>query len=154
MLRTRLFLEDISMLRSPCHASSRSSVFERLEIRQMMSADVRSFDGTGNNLANSEWGSTNEALLRLAAAQYADGLSVPAGANRPSARAVSNAVSTHGDADLPNARNMSAFVYLWGQFIDHDLDLTSAASPAEELDVPVPAGDPSFDPAGTGTQVI
>src|SRR5438105_6779181 len=107
-LRTRL-LEDTSMLRSHHHASFRASKFEGLEIRQLMSADVRPIDGSGNNLTQPDWGSTNEALLRLAAAQYADGISAPAGASRPSARAVSNAVSTHGEADLPNARNIYAF---------------------------------------------
>jgi hypothetical protein len=49
---------------------------------------------------------------------------------------------------------MSAMIFGWGQFLDHDLDLTPAASPAEPFNVQVPAGDPYFDPAGTGTQVI
>src|SRR5262245_55538527 len=31
---------------------------------------ARSFDGTGNNLANREWGSTNEQLLRVAENDY------------------------------------------------------------------------------------
>src|SRR5215217_6417425 len=45
-------------------------------------------------------------------------------------------------------------IYAWGQFVDHDLDLTPNASPAVPLDILVPAGDPSFDPSGTSTQVI
>ncbi len=49
---------------------------------------------------------------------------------------------------------MSAFVYAWGQFIDHDLDLTSSATPSTAFNISVPTGDPSFDPHGTGTQVI
>ena len=48
---------------------------------------------------------------------------------------------------------MSAMVYAWGQFIDHDLDLTLTGT-TESLPIPVPAGDPSFDPASTGAQVI
>ncbi|MFM8290796.1 MAG: peroxidase family protein, partial [Planctomycetia bacterium] len=52
-------------------------------------AEVRSYDGTGNNLANPEWGSTNEQLLRRSPAAYADGVSAPSGADRPSARLVS-----------------------------------------------------------------
>ena len=51
-------------------------------------------------------------------------------------------------------RLMSAMMYAWGQFIDHDLDLTGAASPAQPFNIQVPAGDPSFDPGNTGTQVI
>src|SRR5262249_3868337 len=51
-------------------------------------------------------------------------------------------------------RSLSAMIYAWGQFIDHDMDLTTGANPREGFDVPVPSGDQFFDPAGTGTQVI
>src|SRR5689334_20252418 len=47
---------------------------------------------------------------------------------------------------------LSAFAYAWGQFIDHDLDLTPTGS--ESFNVAVPTDDPSFDPNGTGTQTI
>src|SRR3954454_13744664 len=76
--------------------------FESLENRQLFSVNtvttsstasaVESIDGTGNNLVHTSWGSTNTDLLRIAAAAYADGISTPAGANRPDARAISNAV--------------------------------------------------------------
>jgi len=48
---------------------------------------------------------------------------------------------------------MSAFAYLWGQFIDHDLDLTPSGA-TEPMNIAVPAGDPWFDPTNTGTQTI
>src|SRR5262249_48587153 len=51
-------------------------------------------------------------------------------------------------------REMSAMIYGWGQFLDHDLDLTTGASPREPFNIPVPRGDPTFDPNNTGTQVI
>ena len=55
--------------------------------------------------------------------------------------------------DAPrNDRSMSDWIYAWGQFIDHDLDLTTTGS--TPFDIPVPLGDPFFDPNGTGTQVI
>jgi peroxidase len=53
------------------------------------------------------------------------------------------------DVDILNNRNLSAFIYAWGQFIDHDMDLTPGGT--TPFNVPVPAGDPSFDPAGTST---
>lgn len=114
----------------------------------------RSIDGTGNNLAHPEWGSTDEQLLRVAPAAYGDGVSTPAGADRPSAREISNVIAAHSDEETPNDRNLTAYIYVWGQFLDHDLDLTDAASPREPFNVPVPAGDPVFDPGGTGTQAI
>jgi hypothetical protein len=121
---------------------------------QPAASAVRSIDGTGNNLAHPDWGSTGEQLLRVAPAQYAAGVSAPAGATRPSARAVSNAVAAHVAADTTDDHDLSAYVYVWGQFLDHDLDLTGAANPAQPFNIAVPAGDRSFDPAGTGTQAI
>jgi hypothetical protein len=127
---------------------------EQLEERALLSAGFYSLDGTGNNLAHPEWGSTDEQLLRIAPAAYGDGVSTPAGAGRPSARAVSNALAAHVAADTPDDRDLTAYLYIWGQFLDHDLDLTGSASPAQPFNIAVPTGDPSFDPSGTGTQVI
>jgi peroxidase len=117
------------------------------------STSVESYDGTGNNLQNTTWGSAGIDLLRFAPVAYGDGVSTPAGADLASARAVSNAISTHVAGDLKNDRNLTAMVYAWGQFLDHDIDLTPTAQ-GVAVNIPVPAGDPQFDPAGTGTQVI
>jgi peroxidase len=124
-----------------------------LESRALPSSGFRSIDGTGNNLARPDWGSTDVALLRTAPAAYADGVSAPAGSTRPNPRAISNAVVAENEEAL-SARHLSAFVYVFGQFIDHDLSLTEPGTPRDRFPVPVPAGDPFFDPAGTGTQTI
>jgi peroxidase len=132
-----------------------SSSIEALEPRAMFAAGAyRSIDGIGNNLAHPEWGSTDEQLLRMAPAEYGDGISTPAGADRLSGREISNALAAHAEEDTPNDRNLTAYIYVWGQFLDHDLDLTKGGSPAEQFNIAVPTGDPSFDPNGTGTQVI
>lgn len=112
-----------------------------------------SIDGTGNNLANPAWGSAGVDFLRLAAAEYADGLSSPAGDGRPSARVVSNAIADQGGQDIISDRMLSAMIYAWGQFLDHDLDLTVGGS-TERFPITVPTGDVSFDPSSTGTQTI
>lgn len=127
---------------------------ESLEARIALTANVESFDGTGNNLLNPTWGSDNTQLLRIAPAQYGDGISTPAGADRPSAREISDVVSAHPAGDVTNNRDMTAMMYAFGQFLDHDIDLTPDGTPAESFNVAVPAGDPWFDPQGTGTQVI
>jgi hypothetical protein len=119
----------------------------------MMAVGIRAIDGTENNLQHAEWGSTDEQLLRKAPAEYADGFSTPAGADRPAARAVSNALAAETE-ERDGQRELSAFVYAWGQFLDHDIDLTSTLDPADPLPIPVPLGDPFFDPLGTGTQTI
>jgi hypothetical protein len=139
---------------------------EALEERAQPSAGVRSIDGTGNNLANPIWGAAGTDLIRVAPAGYADGVSAPALANDPSARAVSNALSDQTDPNSPsqdlnttNSQSLSDFVYVWGQFIDHDMDLTPDGGAS--FPIPVAPGDPigqqpfsrsQFDPAtGTGT---
>lgn len=114
---------------------------------------VRSFDGSGNNLAHPTWGTVGTNLLRLAPAEYGDAVSTPAGADRPSARAISNAVADQGGEDVLSAQGLSAMMYAWGQFIDHDLDLTKSGN-SEAFNIPVPAGDPTFDPTGTASATI
>ncbi len=115
--------------------------------------EVRTYDGSNNNVDNPDWGATFEHLQRLGAADYADGISTLAGPNRPSARAVSNGVSDQVEGtSIPNTVNGTDFVWQWGQFIDHDLDLTDGAE--ESADILVPEGDAFFDPSNTGTQVI
>ena len=109
-------------------------------------------DGVGNNYTHRFWGAVGSDLMRFASAAYGDSLSTPAGATRPSARFISNTVVDQGDQSLPDARNLSDWTYGWGQFIDHDLDLTSSGD--EEFDIPVPPGDPFFDPNQTANQVI
>jgi len=112
---------------------------------------VPALDGAGNNPQHPAWGSVGADLLRIAPSAYADGVSAPGGASRPSARQISNTVSVL-TTPFANDRAMSSWVYGWGQFIDHDLDLTTTGDTA--FDIAVPAGDPSFDPFNTGTATI
>ncbi len=135
---------------------------EHLEPRSMMAAqpltslplDPQSLDGTGNNVAHPDWGSTVEDLLRRSPVAYGDSISTPSGADRPNARAISNALATSPDGGITNNRDFTAFVYAWGQFLDHDLSLTETGSPRESFSIAVPAGDTLFDPASTGTKTI
>jgi hypothetical protein len=105
---------------------------------------IRSIDGSGNNLAHASWGQTGTDYIRIAAAAYGDGVSSPAGADRPSARVISNGIHDQQGESVVNDRMMSAMVYAWGQFIDHDLDLTVSGT-TESLPIAVPTGDSSFD---------
>lgn len=115
--------------------------------------EFRSIDGTGNNIDNPDWGSTGTPLLRLGTVGYADGVSAPAGPKRPSSRAVSNAVSAMS-GETPAATLVTNLFWQWGQFLDHDIDLSGAATTVEPMDIAVPAGDPFFDPLSTGEQTM
>jgi hypothetical protein len=109
----------------------------------------RSIDGSGNNPLHADWGRTLTPLLRRTTCAYGDGLDLPSGANRPSARAISNVVAAQTSSRM-NERYATDFLWQWGQFLDHDLSLTEAASPPEAFPVSVPSGDPWFDPGHTG----
>lgn len=115
--------------------------------------EFRSIDGSGNSFIDPLMGSAGMSLPRRSAHAYGDLIASPNGGNRPSARAISNAVVAETEVRL-NAAGATDYLWLWGQFLDHDLDLVPSASPAEPFHIAVPAGDPWFDPFGTGTQVI
>ena len=116
-------------------------------------SDVRSIDGTANNNQNPGWGSADSELLRLTTVDYADGTNLPAGEERASAREISN-VCVAQEGSIPSAARVSDFFWQWGQFLDHDIDLVPTIDPPESFDIPVPAGDPDFDPNSTGSVVI
>ncbi len=128
--------------------------FGRRPTQPTLVTEFRSIDGTGNNLANPEQGSTNESLLRVADADYSDGVSAPAGTDRPSAREISNLLSAEDGVDTRNDRGLSAFLYVWGQFLDHDIDLTQAQVDGESFAIEVPSGDALFDPTVSGAASI
>ena len=109
---------------------------------------VRPIDGRGTNPDNPEFGATGSALLRLAEAGFADGIGEMV-TDRPDARVVSNIVVDQEGSE-PNAAGASDFMWVWGQFLDHDLDLTRQGN-TEPANIRVPTGDPDFDPDGTGT---
>ncbi|MDF1811924.1 MAG: peroxidase family protein [Verrucomicrobiales bacterium] len=105
--------------------------------------EYRSIDGTGNNRKNPGYGAAFEELLRLVPAEYEDGLSTPSGSSRPSARVVSNTVAVQQEL-VPNEKGASDFLWQWGQFIDHDLDLTEGAKDPDPFHIEVPGDDPHF----------
>jgi len=85
-------------------------------------------------------------LRRLLPSAYADGKDAPAGEDRPGAREISNAVSaTTGDKG--NKADASDMFWLWGQFLDHDIDLSKTGDTA--MEIPVPADDQTFEPGST-----
>lgn len=137
---------------------STATAGETMEVRQMLSAVMSSveeaaIDGVGNNAENEDWGSTDIELIRLSEADYADGIESPSGEDRPNAREVSNAIANQDESVL-NDRQLTDYLWIWGQFLDHDIDLSEGADPAEDFSVEVPLGDPLFDPFGTGTVEI
>lgn len=113
--------------------------------------DPRPIDGTGSNAEQPDWGAAGQTLLRLGEARYADGIG-EVSEDLPNAREISNAVVQQSE-DEPNSFGLSDLFWAWGQFLDHDIDLTEAGE-TEFSPIAVPAGDPAFDPEGEGDAII
>ena len=83
----------------------------------------RTIDGSGNNLQNHGWGKAHTNLRRVAGNAYVDGASEPPRGDMPSPRVISNVVFSQSE-DIPNSNRLTDMVWQWGQFLDHDIDLT------------------------------
>ncbi|PWT94896.1 MAG: hypothetical protein C5B52_19010 [Bacteroidetes bacterium] len=88
----------------------------------------RTIDGTSNNISSRQaliYGAADIALFREIPPQYgpSDPLNAMGGVNRPGARKISNVMCDEPVTHF-NERGLSTFVYVWGQFIDHDMSST------------------------------
>jgi hypothetical protein len=106
----------------------------------------RTYDGTNNNIARTkaEWGATNVALAREIPAEYGatDTKNAMGGTSRPSARQISNAICDEPVTTF-SSKNLSAYVYVWGQFLDHDMVLTPSST-TESVPITLPANETLF----------
>jgi len=93
----------------------------------------RSFDGSGNNVANPGWGSVGEHLLRRGPAAYGPGDGLNPRPGNP--RQISNQVCAAG-LPVPSSVGLSNMVWAWGQFLDHEIDLTPSGRQAAPIRVP------------------
>ena len=112
----------------------------------------RSYDGRGNNRTYPEWGAAGTNQIRIIANGFNDQISQPAGDDRPNPRVISNEIFNQGGL-LSDARLLSDYAWVWGQFIDHDITLVPDHS-VESINIAVPSGDRYFDPFSTGTVII
>lgn len=124
----------------------------RMGLREIpFPGEFRTITGYGNNVRNPEWGAAEIPFLRRTTVDYGDGVDSPSGADRPNARAISNAVCVQEET-RPVRRGVSDFVWQWGQFLDHDITLTPTNDLIEPFNIEIPQGDPFFDPRATGRE--
>lgn len=106
----------------------------------METEETRSFDGTNNNIDNPQWGSVDVHLLRYGKPSYYGGKSELTNHGLPNPRDISNAVCKTDD-DNPNQKGLSDITWAWGQFLDHEIDLSEGTSPAEARPITTPMDD-------------
>jgi peroxidase len=110
----------------------------------------RTIDGKGDHPTNPNWGAVGIAQPRLTPSDPSTYEGV-GGSGLPSARDISN-IGARQAAPSETAEGYSDMLWSWGQFTDHDLDLTPVGD--EPAPIAVLPGDAEFDPAFTGTQTI
>jgi peroxidase len=87
--------------------------------------------------------------LAFAPLNFASGTNdgLPSG---PNPRTVSDVIAGGTGADGQNAQTtdpvLSAWLYVFGQFIDHDIDLEQAPTTSPAINIVTPPGDPVFTP--------
>jgi len=108
----------------------------------MIGQENRTFSGFGNNLINKDWGAAHSPVLRVSSVNYADGFSQINDANLLSPRDISNRLFEQTE-NISDTYNLSDFVWVFGQFIDHDITLVEG-NDLETVLLEVPEDDAYF----------
>lgn len=107
-------------------------------IEPLVQCDYPPLDGYGNNLAHPTFGTSGSHYLRLLApAAFADNVSAMASPDAPSPLLISNLVFPANGRLSQNTKRISDFAAFWGQFLAHDIILTTN-DPVLNFTIPVP----------------
>ena len=114
--------------------------------------EFRPIGGGNNNLLHPEFNAVpGSAELAIAPLRFADPVTLEPMPG-PNARVLSNAIaggaSDNGDDAQTTDSVASAWLYVFGQFVDHDLGLETSSPTGPRIDITIPPGDPFF-PQGT-----
>ncbi len=102
----------------------------------------RSFTGEGNNLSHTEWGASESEVIRQSTVNYADGFSQVNDTNLPTPRELSNYIFDQTE-NIFDSHNLSDYVWVFGQFIDHDITLVESDN-SETVLLDIPEDDEHF----------
>ncbi|XP_029290224.1 LOW QUALITY PROTEIN: dual oxidase 1 [Cottoperca gobio] len=113
--------------------------------------EVPRFDGWYNSLGNPRRGAVGSHLVRLVPAHYWDGVYQPVHEPLlPNPRRLSSLL-TEGPSGLPSTRNQTVLSLFFGYHVSFEMfNLRTPGCPPEFMNIPVPKGDPVFDPTSTG----
>uniref|UniRef100_A0A3Q3KNH6 NAD(P)H oxidase (H2O2-forming) n=1 Tax=Mastacembelus armatus TaxID=205130 RepID=A0A3Q3KNH6_9TELE len=123
--------------------------------RCAMTWEVPRFDGWYNSLGYPKRGAVGSHLVRLVPAHYWDGVYQPVQEPLlPNARRLSNLLC-EGPSGLPSTRNQTVLSVFFGYHVAFEIfDSRAPGCPPEFMNIPVPKGDPVFDPTATGKVLL
>ncbi len=113
---------------------------------------VRSYDGYGNNESNPDYGAVGTAVRLISPLTYEDEIGEPTGIDRPNPRHISNVLFTQTEP-IYDEHELTDYVWVFGQFIDHDITLIGESETEPAL-ISVPECDAVFDPMCLGQSAI
>ncbi|MEM9015369.1 MAG: peroxidase family protein [Verrucomicrobiota bacterium] len=124
-------------------------------------SEFRSLDGSGNNEAETDLGTTDSILIRMTFTAYGDVTNSPRGVFDedegdgnveldeqtflPSPRRISNLVHDQNGVDMRSLRNFSQLFFQFGQFLSHDTGLSEPDSSVETGGTTGLVGNESFN---------
>ena len=117
-------------------------------IKHAAEHQYRSADGSNNNLSQNTLGSANTAFTNIVAKDPDRMLEGVSAARLPNVREISNTVSAQTENTV-NKKGLSDMFWLYGQFLDHDINLTPT-NEGDAANIKIPKGDAFFDPTGSG----
>ncbi|AFY71196.1 NAD(P)H oxidase [Thalassoporum mexicanum PCC 7367] len=104
--------------------------------------DFPRLDGTGHDPSDPTLGGVGTRYRQLNPIDYADGLFAPAGETRPGAREISNRLMSQ-TTSIPDPRGLTAMSWIFGQFLNHDID--DARLGTIPFPIEVPPDDPQIN---------
>jgi len=107
-----------------------------------ISQEFQHLDGSNNSTLSPTDGAVEDQLIRITDVGYADQVSAIGGVGRMNPRSISNTIFDQ-EQSIFDTRNLSDFVWVFGQFIDHDITLVKTTA-LEDASIRVKAGDEHF----------
>uniref|UniRef100_A0A3B4H2Q2 NAD(P)H oxidase (H2O2-forming) n=1 Tax=Pundamilia nyererei TaxID=303518 RepID=A0A3B4H2Q2_9CICH len=117
--------------------------------------EVPRFDGWYNSLGYPRRGAVGTHLMRLVPAHYSDGVYHPVQEPLlPNPRRLSRLLA-EGPSGLPSTRNQTVLSLFFGYHVTFEIfDSRTPGCPPEFMHIPVPKGDPVFDPTASGKVLL
>ncbi|PZD72211.1 hypothetical protein C1752_03797 [Acaryochloris thomasi RCC1774] len=100
--------------------------------------DIRSLDGSGNNLSDPSLGQVNTNYSRNTETNYADSISEQV--EGPDPRFISNRIYSDQGVNLFSENGVTQWAGYWGQFLDHTIGLRQEGT--EDAPITFDTGDP------------
>ncbi len=135
---TNFKLENLSSMEKVLKSDDNTTQVGIVYMQKNPHLYIRTYDGSGNNIKNPDYGKANIPLIRKSTSAYADGSSTLV--NRtPTPREISNNICK-STGPKASGLKLTDMVWAWGQFLDHEIDLTPTIS-TETANMTTPGND-------------